>query len=103
MPRLLRRKFMNRLVWAEWSNVDEENEEKVKNILNSFDQIINGLYLLSDVKYVSNMLNSSDREYEVYHELILRHGSLSDLAEEFEILRSVLFGGILDWSEIMKD
>lgn len=94
---------MNRLIWAEWSNVDEENEEKVRDILNSFDQIINGLYLLSDVKYVSNMLNSSDREYEVYRKLIARHGSLSDLAEEFEILRSVLFGGILDWSEIMRD
>ena len=39
---------MNNLLWAEWSNVDEENVDEVKHILKAFDNVINGLLILED-------------------------------------------------------
>lgn len=94
---------MNNLLWAEWSNVDDENAENIKLILEAFDGVINGLIILEDHNYIFNTLNSSQSERNYYFNL---HGELEDdfvgLSKEFEKLRSVLFGGVLDWNEIKR-
>lgn len=94
---------MNNLLWAEWSNVDEDNVEEVKHILKAFNDVINGLSTLEESDWIFNNLNSSESEEDCYFNL---HGKLDGgfigLSEEFEKLRSVLFGGVLDWNEIKR-
>lgn len=94
---------MNNLLWAEQSNVDEDNVEEVKHILTAFDSVINGLFLLEDYDWIFNNLNASQAQKECYFNL---HGEIYDgfsgLAAEMEKLRSVLVGGALDWNEIKR-
>lgn len=94
---------MNNLLWAEWSNVDEDNVEEVKHILKAFEDVINGLLTLEDSDWIFNNLNSSESEKDCYFNF---HGQLDDgfvgLSEKFEKLRSVLIGGVLDWNEIKR-
>ena len=94
---------MNNLLWAEWSNVDDENIENIKLILKSFNDVINGLILLEDNNYIFNSLNSSKCGKNCYFDLYAGlDGGFVGLSEEFEKLRSVLFGGVFDWNEIKK-
>lgn len=93
---------MNHLLWAEWSNVDEENAENIKFILEAFEGVISGLILLEDHNYLFNNLNSSSSEKNYYYNIHEKYGDLIELSEEFEKLRSVLFGGSLDWDEIKR-
>lgn len=93
---------MNNLLWAEWSNVDEENAEEVKSILKAFDGVINGLILLEDHNYIFNNLNSSPWERNYYYNIHEKYGDLIELSGEFEKLRNVLVGGVLDWNEIKR-
>lgn len=94
---------MNNLLWAEWSNIDEDNVDEVKHILNAFDGVINGLLTLEDKNWVFNNLNSSESEKDCYFNLYGElDGGFAGLAEEIEKLRSVLVGGALDWNEIKR-
>lgn len=93
---------MNNLLWAEWSNVDEENAENIKFILEAFEGVISGLMVLDDYNYLFNNLNSSPSEKNYYHNVHEKYNDFIGLSEEFEKLRSVLFGGILDWDEIKR-
>ena len=93
---------MNNLLWAEWSNVDEENAENVKFILEAFEGVISGLLLLEDCNYIFNNLNSSSIEKNYYYNVHEKYNDFISLSEEFEKLRSVLFGGSLDWDEIKR-
>lgn len=90
---------MNNLLWAEWSNVDEDNVDEVKHILKAFEDVINGLKLLEDHNYIFNNLNSSPWEKNYYFDV---RGTDDGLSEEIEKLRSVLLGGVLDWDEIKR-
>lgn len=93
---------MNNLLWAEWSNVDEDNVEEVKHILKAFDDVINGLEALEESDWIFNNLNSSPSEKDYYFDTRGPGGGFAELADEFEKLRSVLFGGVLDWNEIKR-
>lgn len=93
---------MNNLLWAEWSNVDEDNVEEVKHILKAFDDIINSLLTLEDSNWIFNNLNSSPSQKDYYYNFHEKYGNFIELSEKFERLRSVLFGGVLDWKEIMR-
>lgn len=93
---------MNNLLWAEWSNVDEDNVEEVKHILKAFDDVINGLLVLEDSNWIFNNLNSSDAEKDYYFDVRGTNNGFVELSEKIEKLRSVLFGGVLDWDEIKK-
>ncbi len=93
---------MNNLLWAEWSNVDEDNAENIKFILEAFEGVISGLMVLEDYNYLFNNLNSSPSERNYYHNIHEKCGDLIELSAEFEKLRSVLFGGSLDWNEIKR-
>lgn len=93
---------MNNLLWAEWSNVDEENAEEVKSILEAFNGVINGLILLEESNWIFNTLNSSPGERNYYYNIHEKYGDLIELSGEFEKLRSVLVGGVLDWDEIKR-
>lgn len=93
---------MNNLLWAEWSNVDEDNVEEVKHILKAFNDVINGLLVLEDHNYIFNNLNSSPSEKNYYFDVRGTDDGFAGLADEFEKLRSVLFGGVLDWDEIKR-
>lgn len=93
---------MNNLLWSEWSDVDEENAENVKYILQTFDDVIAGLLLLEDHNYLFNNLGSSELERNYYFDTRGPGGGFVELAEELELLRSVLIGGALDWSEIKR-
>lgn len=93
---------MNNLLWAEWSNVDEDNKQDVKNILNAFNDVINGLMVLEDSDWIFNNLNSSPSEKNYYYNIHEKYNGFIGLSEEFEKLRSVLFGGVLDWNEIKR-
>ncbi len=93
---------MNNLLWAEWSNVDEENAEEVKHILTAFDDVINGLSTLDDSDWIFNNLNSSPSERNYYFDVRGTDDGFVSLSEKFEKLRSVLFGGVIDWNEIKR-
>lgn len=93
---------MNNLLWAEWSNVDEDNKQDVKNILNAFNDVINGLMVLEDSDWIFNNLNSSPSEKNYYYNIHEKYNDFISLAEEFEQLRSILVGGVLDWNEIKR-
>lgn len=92
---------MNNLLWAEWSNV-EENKEEVKKLLGAFEGMIDGLMTLEDSDWIFYNLNSSPNEKEYYNTTRERFESFIKLAEEFDQLRSVLVGGVLDWNEIKR-
>lgn len=93
---------MNNLLWTEWSNIDEDNVDEVKHILKAFDDVINGLILLEDHNYIFNNLNSSPWERNYYFDVRGTDDGFVGLSEEFEKLRSVLFGGVLNWNEIKR-
>ena len=93
---------MNENLWSEWSDVDEENAENVKYILEVFDDVISGLLLLEDYNYLFNNLGSSELERNYYFDTRGPGGGFVELAGEIEQLRSVLIGGALDWSEIKR-
>lgn len=93
---------MNNLLWAEWSNVDEENAEEVKHILKAFNNVVDGLSVLEDADWIFSNLNSSPTEKNYYYNIHEKYNDFISLAEEIEKLRSVLFGGVLDWNEIKK-
>ena len=60
---------MNNLLWAEWSNVEEDNVEEVKHILKAFNDVINGLLVLEDHNYIFNNLNTSELEKNYYFDV----------------------------------
>ena len=93
---------MNENLWSERSGVSEENAENVKYILQVFDDIINGLLLLEDHNYLFSNLGSSELERNYYFDTRGPGGGFVELAEELELLRSVLIGGALDWLEIKR-
>lgn len=78
---------MNNLLWAEWSNVDEDNAENVKYILQTFDDVIAGLLLLDDHNYLFNNLGSSELERNYYFDTRGPVGRFVDLAGELELLK----------------
>ena len=75
---------MNNLLWAEWSNVDEDNVEEVKYILKAFDDVINGLSTLEDSDWIFNNLNSSESEKNYYFDVRGTDDGFVGLSEEFE-------------------
>ncbi|MDU2116211.1 MAG: hypothetical protein E7E84_07700 [Peptoniphilus lacydonensis] len=93
---------MNKLLWAEWSNVEEDNINEVKHILKAFDDVINGLLVLEDYDWIFNNLNSSESEKNYYFDVRGTDDGFVGLSEEIEKLRSVLLGGVLDWDEIKR-
>jgi hypothetical protein len=93
---------MNNLLWAEWSNVDEDNAEEVKYILKAFDDVINGLMILQYHNYIFNNLNSSPEERNYYFDVRGTDDGFIGLSAKFERLKSILFGGVLNWGEIKR-
>lgn len=86
--------------------LDEESVVKAKKILYAFERISDDLLILNDFNYISNVLQLSPMQEE-YFRMFLRQGKdLTDLSADFDKLKYVLFGGIIDWkyvSELLGD
>jgi hypothetical protein len=78
------------------------NPQKTAEILKAFNLAISSLYFLDgDERYISEVLNTSISEDEeckkIYDSIGIR---LCDIADKLELVRSILFGGCLDWDFI---
>lgn len=94
---------MNYNLWAEWSNMaDEECTKDGQEILKAFNDVSSGLLILSDYNYIFNILNNNDLEKEYYWKLQTEVGDFTDLCCKFEILRNILVGGSIDWNEVKR-
>lgn len=91
---------MQNEIWNEYT--DQEDREKIKKILETFNRIIDDLLTLNDEKHICNILQASNKTVEEYNKFISRYGSLAELSSEFEIIRNILFGGNIDWEEVSK-
>lgn len=89
---------MNNMLWDEYSHVDEDNAKAVKNILESFNAIIDGLLILTDRNYIFNNINCTEYTKEFYD----KFGDFDKLSIKIEALRNMIFGDALDWNEISR-
>lgn len=87
-------------IWNEYT--DDEDREKVKEILDAFNRVIDGLLILADTKYVNTVLQSSPAIARRYYSFTRDFDGLEKLSSNFENMRNVLFGDNLDWKAISK-
>lgn len=87
-------------IWNEY--VDDEDREKIKEILDAFNRVIDDLLTLADTKYVTKVLQSNPAIAREYFNFTQDFNGLEKLSLKFENMRSILFGDNLDWAEVSK-
>ena len=87
-------------IWNEYT--DDEDREKVKEILDTFNRVIDDLLTLADTQYITEILQSSPDVKQKYFNFNKGFTGMEELSLKFEIMRSILFGGNLDWEEVSK-
>ena len=88
-------------LWSITSDIDYDPEKTVE-LLENFNNAINGLYALSgETRFMADTLNSSTYEMEEYDRLIYTVGDLADIANTLEMARNILFGGCVDWDYVL--
>ena len=87
-----------------WDNTSDALYEvgKTHEILNAFNQAINGLYFIgSEGKYIFDVLNTSAPAAEEYKKITNSIGiELIEISYKLEAMRSILFGDCINWSFI---
>lgn len=91
---------MQKEIWNEYT--DQEDRAEIKEILKTFNRMIDDLLILNDEDYICSILQASPTVKKKYNTFIRKYGDLADLSSEFEIMRNILFGGNLDWEEVSK-
>lgn len=87
-------------IWNDYT--DREDRKKIKEALDAFNRIIDGLLILADTKYITGILQSSPVIAREYFNFTQDFNGLEKLSLKFKNMRSILFGGNLDWEEISK-
>lgn len=87
-------------IWNDYT--DREDRKKIKEALDAFNRIIDGLLILADTKYITGILQSSPAIAREYFNFTQDFNGLEKLSLKFKNMRSILFGGNLDWEEISK-
>lgn len=87
-------------IWNDYT--DCEDRKKIKEALDAFNRIIDGLLILADTKYVTGILQSSPAIAREYFNFTQDFNGLEKLSLKFESMRSILFGDNLDWEAISK-
>lgn len=87
-------------LWNEYT--DRENREKIKEVLDAFNRVVDDLLILADTKYVTGILQSSPAIAREYFNFTQDFNGLEKLSLKFESMRSILFGDNLDWAEVSK-
>ena len=87
-------------LWNEYT--DRENREKIKEVLDAFNRVVDDLLILADTKYVTGILRSSPAIAREYFNFTQDFNGLEKLSLKFESMRSILFGDNLDWAEVSK-
>lgn len=87
-------------IWNEY--VDDEDREKIKEILDTFNRVIDDLWTLADVEYITEILQSSPYVRKKYFSFNNDFDGLEELSLKFENMRNILFGDNLDWEEVSK-
>ena len=87
-------------LWNEYT--DRENREKIKEVPDAFNRVVDDLLILADTKYVTGILQSSPAIAREYFNFTQDFNGLEKLSLKFESMRSILFGDNLDWAEVSK-
>src|SRR5690554_5476776 len=92
-------------VWYQASNVVSYPEEAME-ILSAFNNIVNGLYKLTDdYNYMFEVFNTQgDVQKEIVKLLNdVDNESLANVAVKFEMARNLLLGDAFDWDYMLKE
>ena len=89
-------------LWSIASDIDYDPAKTVE-LLENFNNAINGLYSLSgETRFIADTLNSATYEIAEYDRLIATIGNLAEVADTLEMARNLLFGGCVDWGYILS-
>lgn len=88
-------------LWGKGSDV-LYRPNKTAEIIKAFNSVITGMYFLgTEEQYIFDTLNTTTYVQEEYKSLQNKLGiDIQDIAEKFELMRSILFGDCLDWEFI---
>ena|SRR5690625_487990 len=82
------------------------NVNKTIEILDAFNNVILGLFKLSDEQWVFNTINVNTDTIDQYKNIEKEIGmELHELAGKIEIMRNLIFAEVIDWhkmSEVLK-
>lgn len=80
---------------------DTENSSE---ILKAFNDVIHGLYFLDEQSYILETLNVATYVEKEYKKLMVDIGlDLPEMADKFEMIRSLLFGDSFNWDAIHQE
>ena len=89
-------------LWSITSDIDYDPEKTVE-LLENFNNAINGLYALSgETRVIADTLNSATYEIAEYDRLIATIGDLATVADTLEMARNLMFGGCVNWDYVLE-
>jgi hypothetical protein len=89
-------------LWSVASDIDYDPGKTVE-LLENFNNAINGLYALSgETRFIADTLNSATYEIAEYDRLIAAIGDLATIADTLEMARNLMFGGCVDWDYVLS-
>ena len=79
------------------------NAKHTTDILDAFNNIILGLFKLSDEQWVFNTINVNTDTIDQYKNIEKKIGmELHELAEKVEIMRNLIFAEVIDWHKLSE-